>query len=603
MTAQALDKLCANSLWPLPTIDGELDSDSGWIQANELTFSNGLAPQNAYARLRMGKAGSNVYLSIRVNRDPTFNPEDVIVFMFGPAAGSPGIYQKLAVFPVDVAGAATSVPGDPPKDVQYWESPTGNSNDWTSTSLPTWLQNNSGNIKVLASSTAVTDKWYQLEMKLPIDSAPANGLVLPAAADFRFYVNTIRWQPDPANPGGSITPEVYWPRSAPLTYGDLNNTPSANYWGLSSLAGPCSGVHVASVRTNNADMHLVNVNSTNNIFTADLKNSGSDPAGRVQAEIRSARFGLQGPGYFKHIPWPGNPMSTSAGINPAQTVSVSTLPWDLTTDPNRQDYITNTDLCSRVELSAISGANTYIADRYFYWNMHFGTASRFSHSAVLDATGYNKRRDGSDVQKFILMVSTSDDLAFDEKTRVQVGRESLRVATTKRDPGLKVLSSLYEDALLVNAAPYIEKSVRLFRKYVCGYRRTGDVITIKGNTAEVVEPANCYGYVIAHNGPLEQWRHSLQGEGVTSLLNESNKPLPYTAYQVEVKNGQNVNLNHQIESVEVIVPPPCKLPTPCCPQTKLSGSMLMVGMVGIGATGFGFKPRRRKEKKEQDKEK
>jgi hypothetical protein len=58
-------------------------------------------------------------------------------------------------------------------------------------------------------------------------------------------------------------------------------------------------------------------------------------------------------------------------------------------------------------------------------------------------------------------------------------------------------------------------------------------------------------------------------------------------------------------SAMVSVEPIISKPAPCSIfPTKTAGSSLFIGMVGIGgAAGIGFKPRRRKEKKEQDKEK
>lgn len=555
----ATAKLCANSLYPYPTIDGDLDADSGWIRANEFTFNNGLPQQYGYARMRMGKDNNNFYLSIRVNQDPQFNLEDVIILMFGPT-GSSGTFQKIAIHPVDVAGAATAVPGDPPDDVQYWEANSGNTSIfWASKAPPAWIQNASGNIRVMSSSTGVTDKWYQIEMRLPIAATSVNGLVIPSNADFRMYVNTIRWQPDPANPGGYISPEVYWPQSADITVGDVNNTPPPNQWGLASLAGPCSGVHITEAYTNHPNKYSVNVNSTNNIFTAKITNSGSDSSGKVQAEIKSARFGLPGPGLYGRAPWPGNPhMQTPSGINPGQTITVSTLPWDLLNDPNRNDYMPpNNGFCSKVELTAISGANTLISNRYFYWNMHFSTASEFSHKAILDATGYRERRDGSKQQQFIIMETIANDLALNDNTGIKTAKDDSKSIMGRTDELRKIVASLHEDARLLNATQYIKKKARFYRKFVCGYRRTGESIQIKGNTAEVVEPANCYGYLLAHVGPISEWRDSLRHKdlrplikGAKTLKAKASQLIVNKAYQVALEEGQSLELTTHVEAAE-----------------------------------------------------
>jgi hypothetical protein len=73
------------------------------------------------------------------------------------------------------------------------------------------------------------------------------------------------------------------------------------------------------------------------------------------------------------------------------------------------------------------------------------------------------------------------------------------------------------------------------------------------------------------------------------------------SYIVNPPKGHSANI---ITGVEAVEPASCK-PTPCTPcPPKTAGSSLLIGMVGIGgAAGISLKPRRRKEKKVQDKEK
>jgi hypothetical protein len=510
---------------------------------------------------------------------------------------------------VDSAGAAQTASvnaTNAPKDLSYWQASAGGASiTWSSMSPPSWLQTASGNVRVMSSSTAVSDKWYQVEMRLPVSANPANGLVLPASGDFRMYVNTIRYQPDPANPGGYITPEVYWPQSAPLTVGDVNNTPAPNTWGLASLAGPCSGVHITDARTNNSPTNSVNVNSTNNISTVDIKNSGSDAAGPVRAELKNSRFGLPGPGLWGTVPWPGNPMTTPSGIAAGQTVSVSTGAWDLVNDPNRQQYINDSSLCSRIELTPASGATTLISYPVFYKNMHFSTASKFEHRAILDATGYRRRADGRP-QQFVLNVFTANDLPA-----AAVATE--RMAVSARAVEMRqIAASLRQEAFQLNAGQYVEKGAKFFRKYVCGYRRTGEFITIKGTKAEVVEPANCYGYLLAHEGRIAEWRDQpLKADGLRQAALpgvRGARPL-YQAYQAELRPGQSIQLATEVATAETTAEPGQPDRTKCScgdfkcmmDQSRTSDSgaiqiagLLMVGGLGVGGVAF-VRRRKRKE--------
>lgn len=564
------DKLCANYSAQPPTIDGVIATDPGWQRSNMYVFNNG--SDTPHARLQMTTDQSALYFALEINNDPTFDREDIIVLTLAPTPTNRSTDLRIHIFPVEGAGNNIAAPGGPPADVKYWT----NSSSWNQMSLPTWLtRGNNGscrNICVTSSPPKTGMKSYFVEIKVPISPNADQGVNLPNSNDFGLYFNIIRaTTANPNTPQVKVgLEELRWPSTAPLISGNPSeritrieqSTPTFNDWGQATLDGACSGIRVKRAYTNTPSGNSININSTNNIFSVELENTGSAPGTGVVAQVKSARFGLPGKADFELYPAPSTWRGVfgPSGVIPANggTVILSTPPWDLVNDQNRQNYVTRTDACSFIELSTApttgtTPVTTLISNRIAYHNMHFGTASKFEHTAVLGTRGYERPSDGSNLQRFQLFTSTeTDSEIFGEP---QIFRDESR---------RRVFSSEMEKQ-------FIENKTRFFRKTVCGYRHTGREVIVEGTTLKMLESANCFGYLIGHDGPFAGWAHKMVGGGGGSLEAVSGNSNVFVA---SVPDGKSMELRTTIEASE--------RPSGSCKTMSLGGgSATLVAFVGI----------------------
>lgn len=581
------DKLCANSIGSNPTfvapvIDGNIVSDVGWRASNLYTFNNG--SDTPHAQFQMIRDASALYLAIEVNNDPTFDKEDVIVLTLAPNSAAAASHRRIHIFPnaEGVGNVFGPGAGGAPSELKYWT----NSASWTSAPPPTWLQRNSDgsctnrNVCVKTSSPALANKSWYVEVRIPISTNPDLGVELPASGDFGLYFNVIRAKP--AAGGGTAKEgleELRWPSTAPLISANPAqrisridvNTPAASTWGSASLVGPCAGIAVKSQYSNNANNWLIDVNSTNNIFTVELKNTGSAPGIGVTAQLLSASFGLAGPGDF--VPYPPSspwslPMGPSGAVPPdtqgQPTVKLQTPAWNLVTDPNRQQYINQVSACSKIVLSTAptgSGApTTLIANRIASHNMYFGTASRFEHTAVLGTRGYEAPTDPAGLQHFQLLVATETDELIYDRNRLE-----------RSDPRLLNRSQL------AMASQGKNEKLRFFRKTVCGYRETGREVIIEGTKVRMLESADCFGYLLSHEGQVGRWTDRLAGS------NGVLEPVRGVAgnWRASVQHGQTMNLQTVVEAK-----PPGQLGGICSTLSGVSTAALMLVFTGVGATAW-----------------
>ncbi len=564
------DKFCFNTYFPAPTIDGVIAGDLGWKNSNQYVFNNGSLVPHAVVQTK--NYGGFIFISVEVNNDPTFDVQDVIVLTFSPD-GNAVNDRRIHIFPVQTGvGNEPDAPGGNPVNVDYWTDSTI-STGWNSDvppidPTPNWLE-----IKVTSSSPALTYKSYFVEIKIPIAQSAADpGINILPTGDFGFYFNIIRVEERQVTETETelvALDELRWPTDAPLiaqafpeTTIELEiNTPDPQHWGDGTLDGVCPGVQVYEVYTNNTDTNAVDPYSSNNIFSVGVENTGSASASGITATIKSSRFGLAGPGSYGLIPAPGNPTPPSGSIpGNGGTATLSTGSWDLTNDPNQQDYITNPWLCSFVELNA-AGGGTYITNKYFYWNLHFGTASKFSHNAYVEAIGYGAPPDGTDSHKFDLMVSIEKYMGKDYEPEDALSAIEKRIARRK---GVKKLSfkSIWEKFAKLTFT-------------VHGYRHTNRFIIIRGKKYALRESVNSFGYVIDHVGELSKWVQLLAGIGLL-------KTSPYT-YTLSVPNNKAVELATKIRAVDlshfaIIVRGGCAFPSGSFSSLLKPGLSLHLGL-------------------------
>ena len=581
------DKLCANSninIGGVPNINGVIEGDNGWNSSNLYTFDNGSV--TPHARVRMVSDVNALYLGFEINNDPTFDDADIIIVTLAPTANALN-HRRIHIFPVaETVGNALTSPGGPPRDVKYWTDSSGDNANWTS-STPQWLTRNADgsckNICVTSSSAALANKSYFVEMKIPISANADLGVDLPTAGDYGLYLNIIRVKPG-ANAGTKEgLEELHWPSTAPLisanpaTRGTRveTNTPLVATWGQSNLKGPCAGISVSKAGTNatykdppNKDQprpDTINVDKqtgNNNIFSVDLINTGSADGIGVTAQLLTAKFGLAGPNEYVPYPYykvpltdppqphpyrsPWSPSFGPSGIIKANngTATIPTPSWDFKNKTNEyRDYYKNIgNVCSKVVLSTAPTTNgskstTLISNRIYQANMHFGTPSPktffwsnlfFEHYAVLGTRGYKKPINGN-LQRFQLLVSNEiEQVDYTDHHERTFTPENIRmVEKDTRQP--------FERA----------KKMSILRKTVCGYRYTDRQVIIAGTTVDMLESANCYGYLISYPGVIEKWLDlPLTGPGLKQDQKQSN------LYTISVEDGKSVNLTTRIEAVK-----------------------------------------------------
>jgi hypothetical protein len=547
------DKFCFNyeSPYPIPTIDGDVLGDAGWRISNQYVFNDGSTKPHAV--VQMQRSYNTAYISFEINNDGTFDNRDVIVLIFQPdkSGSTPQDDRRILLFPVATdAGNALAAPGGPPLEIKYWIGSGTDGVEWNSRGadpLPDWLKEASENIKVISSNPndGVEPEFYFIEMRIPISADPEQGINIPTSGEFGFYFNIFRVARMEVDGPLYNLDELYWPDSADSIGHNVaveSNTPPDDQWGTGTFDQQCSGVRVLTTYTNNDPPNTVDVNSTNNIFTVEVENtSNTQPATGITATIKSSRFGLPGPNSYGIIPpLEGSPLGP-VDLDPGDVEVLESDPWDLTTDPNRQDYIGpgKSGLCSFVELNA-TGGGSHIMNRYFYWNMHFGNASKFKNEAVIEAIGYGPLPAGFTCQKFYLYVTTrektieSDDY---KEIKRKLETKELIGEVVKSDPELRFWPGF--DKIFK-----IKKVISQITVIVNGYRDTGRFVIIKGQQCRVLESVNSFGYVVRHKGNSECWKDKFKGMGLKRVAPDSNW------YTICIPNNKTAIVKNVIRAID-----------------------------------------------------
>ncbi|MBD3316913.1 MAG: hypothetical protein GF344_14085 [Chitinivibrionales bacterium] len=561
----AQDRLCFLDGSPRPTIDGVIGNDDGWLRSNQYVFSNGTSTPDAIVQMRKG--GNALFLSFEVNNDSTFDDNDVIVLTLAPDPASPATHRRIHIYPVvEDVGASTTAPGSNPNNVDYWT----NSSTWNGSSsepLPAWLQNTEGNIKITSSSPAVAKKSYNVEMKIPITTDPNTGVDVPSTGDMGLYFNILRV----TELGGAavVLDELHWPESAsniggtiPATAQLETNTPPETEWGEGGLSGPCPGVAVTDVYTNHpTDPSAIDPNGTNVIMSVVLENTGASAASGVYANIKSTRFGTTGsPSAYGTLP--GSPTGT---INLASGAvgTVSTSPWDVLNDPNRDEYLSWPNVCSRVELNATGGL---VGNKYYYWNLRMGTASKFEHKAFINTKGFGRPTGDRPTHKIILYVQKDNRILTKARIRKQEKQPGAAGGRNDSMPRHNVDSEIVRpqhmamQKTLINRGRGINykvavqryfpkmlketsvKSISMLSYRIHPYLLTNDYIIIREKRYSLRRRLPGWEYLIAHNGVVDRWR--------TVIPEITMRHGKADAYAVDVAPGETRTLSTRVETQE-----------------------------------------------------
>jgi hypothetical protein len=475
-----------------PDVNGVITGDNGWTSSFRYILDNGTTAPDVI--VQGIKDSSFIYLSFEVRDDPNFDDQDMIIIAFDPD-GTAANQRRLHIFPVFTTGAQAS--GDP-RDVQYWQ----NSTTWNTVAAGAPP---AGTLIKVTSAGAGPVAWF-VEMKLP-----RAGFGLPAAGDFGFYFNVMRFN------NTMTADEKHWPPlpDSPDIFIDPTDTPAASLWGNAALSGACNGVSIDSsdITTNQTPPAKIALDAPN-FFNVLVHNNSTDGSGvsiaatQIKATFKIANFGLPGP--WDPVPATGNPTGFTNTVPAASTSTITVGPWSLTLAEQATYAAANAGhQCVLVELDSNTTATTFVK-KSAWTNMDFGPASKFEHIAEISGRGYEPPPGGGAAYDFDLFVTT------------QEGRAP---ANTR-----------------VISAAASNQTVHQFVWIARGFRRTGRYIDSLGKRFEVVHGVGAFGYVVQHAGELKGWNHELTGDGLEKVANN--------LYRIKVPQNGAAIVKTIIEAVE-----------------------------------------------------
>ena len=442
-----------------PSINGEIQQDKGWTGAFRYEFGNGTP--SSHAVVQGVRDASNVYLSVEVNNDPSFDENDVVVLAFDLGGGA-NRYRRLHIFPLYATGATAD---GRMREVHYWQSntlnPSGTVNWGTAQVVPhgdlvagTFFLD----AKVTSTDGGANNRTWNVEMRIP-----SSGLALPPAADFRMYFDVFR-----VDGLTSTTPSLHWPTDANPVPGDApdinTRTPPPASWGFGSFGTTgCTGVSISAVdiRTNNTPSHIIQIpgNAASNRFQAVVRNSGAEAAPDVRATFKIANFGLPSDQSWVPAPAPNNPIPAPGSSIPALgNQTLETGSWILSA-AQQTTYAAHKHQCILVELSSSSNRTTF-TNRSAFRNMDFSaTASRFERNVEIATRGYELPAGA---------------------TAHRIRMDTNQVRSTVMDDGP------------------VKRPVSQMQWLFHGYRELNSAVTIRGKPYRVIAPVGSFGYVIKH---------------------------------------------------------------------------------------------------------
>ncbi|WP_157622800.1 hypothetical protein [Solimonas soli] len=410
--AQA-DAQCVPQAWGVPALSGapnfsnaaagepnywpRLD-DPRWQGSLLRGFGSGASQTAVFKMLRTGGADAALYLSWYVKVDPTLDPNlDLVRVGFSP--GAEADVRLFEIVPFTSAAAdetAAEPPGYQVRDIQ--------GGAWTNVTAPAWLKPNT---RVWLDKA---NQQWAINMRVPINADPAQGLNLPAAFKLAFELEVAD------SVGGNF---VFYRFDNAVPLDDLNVAPNYASWTDFNIAlspgspGCVKGISVAvnDVGTTNPQPNEINLTSANTFFALPQNDSGAAvAAGAISGTFRIANWGSQPD--WNDVTDPLNslwkqinsaPVSNAGLIAngskavysaiPANNTALS-FPWTLTAAekceftgggacPNPAPT-RRTHQCMLVELS---GAGLSFNPSSVYRNMDFVEASTFEREAEISVAG------------------------------------------------------------------------------------------------------------------------------------------------------------------------------------------------------------------------
>lgn len=379
----------ANHTW-YPTIDGEMDTDAGWINAYAYRadpIEAGPADVEIWSNAQAGSP-TRLNFGFKVDTDASYDDTDTLVMAFANGSN----YHRIHVKPLHNSGVGVqgSCPAGAviPRMVEYWTGTPGGGGtiNWSSATtftdaLPSWMR------ACTRNSGASTPKKWATEVQIDIGGGPA--LPIPTNTDLGVYLNVYRAATDS---GGVQTQSQFtWPAANGLIFDAIENTPTPDTWGVGRILAAnntaCKGLFLVPVGggwagnpgygANIGTGHPGIISTTSpNLFSATVYNDGPQ-ANRVRAS-------------FHYYPWGSTNQWTPVpnGIvppSPGATVLANT--------PNTTDFRTTTGwtaspadaghACVRVDLSSDVGG-TVFKQRSAFNNFTIMPGSRVEMKATID---------------------------------------------------------------------------------------------------------------------------------------------------------------------------------------------------------------------------
>ncbi len=488
---------------------GDIDRDTGWTHGFRYVLSNGTSAADGAVQA-IQDSSSAIYLGFQIKGDMSFDPEDSIVVGFDPDGTGPNM-QRLIVHPVG-SGATDPNGNVVSANVSYWKGYDATqppASRWGTATHPT-------TVTTVAHSGSAS--W---DVEVKIDKLLLN---LPAATDFRMYVNLVR-----VNSIGGTDTQFTWPPVTPLrpaiqgneTLLEGDSLPLTTRWGTASLATSCSGVNISYSDITSNHNGVISLNDPNgNQFSVVLHNSGT-PANGVKAWFQIANYGLPAPDEFVipgaafnnnsiNLPTPTDPAGPITVPGGGGTATLSTGFWKIGTNvvsgvTEHDYYQAHPDMCIRVALD--SGVpNTVFSVQSSWNNFSVGTTSEFVHDAVVGTKGYKLNR-GQQQHEFDLTVTRDMTPACRDR------------ALIARYPDLRYAQLDY---------------------VVHGCRHTGEYLVINGKKFENCESVGAFGYQLRHDGSVKEFKDELTGKGLERAGHDG--------YRLSIAPGKDAVLRTRVVS-------------------------------------------------------
>jgi hypothetical protein len=312
-----------------------------------------------------------------------------------------------------------------------------------------------------------------------------------------------------------------------------------------------------------------------NKFVAHVRNSSAEPA-NVRAEFRLARFGIYAtdPDPNRHNDGNWELIQPDAAVNPGGQLQNPTpfvsipatneqtfeVDWALNEAQANQMAGLDDHQCFAVYLT--SNSNAVFAEASTFRNTWFRDLSEAGTSLAVSGRGLGKPTGSGGQHEFIIKNCTIPIVSSQtyDGWYGHDPRDNPDVDYSEGEGGYEAyalkMHSRYHDGENPKwgaTAPWLVNGI--FRRWyraqevattwivvTLGYRRTDDVLTIRGKPSTRYELVDSCGSVLTHEGAYALFRQSLEGPGLKRIAKDT--------YALNVPNGGEVVLQARFEALE-----------------------------------------------------